>query len=292
MHRYRVVDVFTTQPLEGNALAVFPNASGLDTATMQRIAREFNLSETAFVLPSTRPDCVAQVRIFTPSQELSFAGHPTIGTAWVLLDEGIVPTDKQRTFSLDEPIGPVAIHVDAGTQPMIWLSSPPVHFGRTFEAAACANVLGLTPEDLLGIPPQALSTGNPMLFIALRDKDAVDRASLDPSSFKRLPGRESGPMGVFVFAPTAEGAYSRMFGPELGITEDPATGSATGPLAAYMMRYGLVPNADGTRFISEQGTKMGRRSFLYVHIRGANGTEGIYVGGHVAPVANGTMLIG
>ncbi len=129
-YRYRVVDVFTTQPLEGNALAVFPDSSGIDDVTMQRIARELNLSETTFVAPATRPDCAAQVRIFTPAREMVFAGHPTVGTSFVLLEEGMVPRNSER-FALEEKIGAVPIRVEAGERPLIWLSTPPIRYGKT-----------------------------------------------------------------------------------------------------------------------------------------------------------------
>lgn len=286
--RYRVVDVFTDTPLEGNALAVFPDASGLDGETMQKIARELNLSEVTFVLPATRPDCAARVRIFTPSKEMVFAGHPTIGTSRVLLDEGIVP-EGTTSFQLEELVGPVPVRVDEGSNPMIWLRTPPIVFGAQFERAMCARVLGLEAGDLLDAPPQLVSAGNPTVFVALKDKSAVDRASLDAHGAKLFRDGYPEPLCVFVFAPTGEGAYSRMFAPEYGIVEDPATGSSTGPLAAYMMQHGLVSRVAGTRFVSEQGTKMKRRSLLHVHIHGEGGEDGIDVGGHVAPIAEATM---
>jgi trans-2,3-dihydro-3-hydroxyanthranilate isomerase len=111
--RYRVVDVFTTEPLEGNQLAVFPDALGIDDATMQKVARELNLAETAFVLPATREDCVARVRIFTPTKEMIFAGHPTVGTSFVLFDEGMVPQNREH-FVLEEKIGPVPVWIERG----------------------------------------------------------------------------------------------------------------------------------------------------------------------------------
>ena len=176
-YRYRVVDVFTDRPLEGNALAVFPDAAAIDGKTMQRIARELNLAETAFVLPSTRADCAAQVRIFTPLREMLFAGHPTIGTSFVLLDEGRVqPVGGE--FVLEERIGPVPVRVDSGKRPMLWLKTPPIGAGREYDPALCASVLGLEVTDVLRIPPQLLNAGNPTLFIALRDQEAVDRACL------------------------------------------------------------------------------------------------------------------
>lgn len=287
---YRVVDVFTERALEGNALAVFRDASGLDEATMQRIARELNLAETAFVLPSTREDCAAQVRIFSPSKEMLFAGHPTIGTGYVLLDEGLIPSGA-NTFLLEEKIGPVSVRVEAGLRPKLWLTTPHVQVGRCYDPSLCATVLGLGVRDLLDIPPQWLSAGNPTVFVAVRNKEAVDRAWMDLSGMRRLRGSEQELMCTFVFTPTADGAYSRMFAPEYGISEDPATGSSTGPLAVYMMRHGLISGTAGTRFVSEQGVKMGRRSLLHVYIRGTDGSEGIEVGGHTTPVATASLQL-
>lgn len=288
---YRVVDVFTQRPLEGNPLAVFPDASKIDGATMQRIAQELNLAETTFILPPTRSDCVARVRIFTPRKEMAFAGHPTIGTGFVLLNQGVIAANVDN-FLLEEAVGPVAVRVDASSRSMLWLTTPPIAVGRLYDPALCAKVLGLERGDLLEIPPQRLSAGNPTAFVALRDKNAVDRAWLDPGGMKLLQGPDSEPMCVFVFTPTEQGAYSRMFAPSYGIVEDPATGSSTGPLAAFMIRHGLIPSRNGTRFISEQGTKMGRRSLLHVHVRGESGADGIDVGGHVTPVAFGSMQLG
>jgi trans-2,3-dihydro-3-hydroxyanthranilate isomerase len=285
-YRYRAVDVFTDRPLEGNALAVFPDASGIDDATMQKIARELNLSETTFVVPATRSDCAAGVRIFTPARELPFAGHPTIGTAFVLMDEGLV---SSKRFALEEKVGPVSVRMDDGEQPMIWLRTPPISEGASFDRQICARVLGLDTGDLLQITPQLFSAGNPTLFVALKDKHAVDRAWLDSRGSDVLREGQREPMCVFVFSPTADGAYSRMFAPDHGVAEDPATGSSTGPLAVFMMRHGLVSGAAGTRFISEQGRKMGRRSILHVHIFGERGAGGIDVGGHVTAIAKATM---
>lgn len=289
-HRYRVVDVFTTNPLEGNALAVFPDAGGLNDATMQRIARELNLAETVFVVPSSREGCVVGLRIFTPRKEMEFAGHPTVGASFVLRDEGIVGSNCGG-FVLDEKVGPVPVRVEMGERPMMWLRTPPIHDGRRYEPSLCAQVLGLEPGQLLDIPPQLLSAGNPTLLVAVRDRDAVDRAWLDLHGVRALMDGDPCPICVFVFTPTSEGAYSRMFAPEYGIPEDPATGSSTGPLAAFMMRYGLVPRADGTRFVSEQGTKMGRRSMLHVQIRGEGGADGIDVGGFVTPLVEATLTL-
>jgi trans-2,3-dihydro-3-hydroxyanthranilate isomerase len=282
-HRYRVVDVFTGVPLEGNPLAVFPDSSPIDAATMQKIARELNLSETVFLLPGTQADAAARARIFTPQTEMVFAGHPTIGAAFVLLDEGIVPNGRDR-FLIEEGIGLVPVRVDRGERPMIWLTTPPIQTGRSLDPALCAKALGLGRGDLLDAAPQFLSAGNATVFVSLRSKDAVDRSWLDTGGARLLRAPEDEPFCVFVFTPTAEGAYSRMFAPDYGIAEDPATGSSTGPLAAFMMRHGLAP---GTRFVSEQGTKMGRRSLLHVDVRGTD----IDVGGQVTALVEATMQL-
>ena len=285
---YRIVDVFTRHPLEGNALAVFPDGSGLDDAIMQKIARETNLSETVFVFPATRPDCAARLRIFTPTREMMFAGHPTVGASFVLLDEGIVPKGVER-FVLEEGVGPVPIRVEAGDRPLIWLTTPPITEGPILDRDLCAQALGLEASDLRAIAPQLLNAGNPTIFIAVKDKATVDRAWMDMTGRETLRGSYADPVCVFVFAPTAEGAYSRMFAPEYGVSEDPATGSSTGPLAAYMLRHNLRSGAAETRFVSEQGAKMGRRSFLHVHIHGERGAGGIEVGGYVTPLVRAVM---
>lgn len=290
-YRYLVVDVFTTETLAGNPLAVFPDASGLDAATMQKIALELNLAETVFVLPATRQDCAARLRIFTPVREMPFAGHPTIGTAFVLLQEGIVPRDS-RAFALEEQVGPVPIRIDAGERPMIWLRAPAVHEGRCFDPALCAESLGLATQDLLPITPQLFSVGNPTVYVAVRDKAAVDRAWLDPTGLKALKATPDEFFCVFVFTPTPEGVYSRMFAPEHGVAEDPATGSSTGALPAFMIRHNLIGHQPVTRFVSEQGTKMGRRSLLHVEVHQSESGNEVHVGGHVTPIVEAVMTLG
>lgn len=288
---YEVVDVFTEHALEGNALAVFTDARGLASETMQRIARELNLSETTFVLPATLPEAAARVRIFTPNSEMVFAGHPTIGTAFVVRERGIVPRTASQ-FVLEEKVGPVKVRVEGAERPMIWLETPPIAKGPAFDRALCARTLGLSEEHLLdGVPCRFLTAGNPTIFIPLRDAAAVDAARIDSAALRELVASQSEPTCIFAFAPTPTGAYSRMFAEELGVVEDPATGSATGPLAAFMLDHGLAPTADGTRLVSEQGTKMGRRSLLHVLIRGEMGGTAIEVGGHVTPVATATMRL-
>lgn len=289
-HRYRVLDVFTQQALEGNPLAVFPEGSQIDSEQMQKIARELNLSETVFVLPPERHNCVARFRIFTPARELMFAGHPTIGAAFVLTEEGAIPK-SQDEFFVEEGVGSVAVRIERAERRLIWLRTPAIAFGRHCNRSVCAEALGLSERDLLPMEPQIVSAGNPVVFVPVRDKDAVDRAEPELQGLRKVLPEGGEPLCLFVFTPTSEGAYSRMFAPELGIVEDPATGSATGPLAAYMMRNGLLQEDSEVRFISEQGTKMGRRSLLHVHIFKDAGTAVIEVGGHVIPVIDATMTL-
>ena len=287
---YSIVDVFAEAPLEGNPLAVVPQAEGIGGATMQRIAREFNLSETVFMLPARSADCAVRFRIFTPYMEMKFAGHPTVGGAFVALERGVVPANVD-SFLIDEEIGSVPVRVDRSDGVRIWLTTPPIEFRELHDSALCAEVLGLREDDMLGPPPQLVTAGNPNIFIAVRDSDAVDRAGLDLAGVRRLHAGNQSNDCAFVFTPTPEGAYSRMFAPEHGVSEDPATGSATGPLAAYMMKHGLAPHADGARFHSEQGTKMGRRSILEIAVHGDHGRNAIEVGGRVVPFASGTLRL-
>jgi trans-2,3-dihydro-3-hydroxyanthranilate isomerase len=214
-----------------------------------------------------------------------FAGHPTVGGSLVALDEGIVRKDSDR-FVVEEKIGPIPVRVERSDAPMIWLTTPPITFEKSYDSVLCADALGFKTHDLLTVSPQVVTAGNPALFVAVKDKPAVDRAQLNQEAFLKLKsGGES--FCVFVFAPTAEGAYSRMFAPDHGIVEDPATGSVTGPLAAFMKKYDLLPEIRQERFVSEQGTKMGRRSLLYFEFS----SEGISVGGYVTPLVEAVMTI-
>ena len=289
-HRYLTMDVFSEKVLQGNQLAVFPTGQEIPGSTMQQIASELNLAETAFIAPATRSDCAVSVRIFTPRRELSFAGHPTIGTSFVVVAEQFVPGGTSEFF-LDEKIGPVRIRVEHGARPLIWLSTPPISFGKLYEADRCAQALGLDVGDLLQVSPQVVSAGNRTLIVAVRDKEQVDRVTFDSAGLSRLKSKDDPPLLVMIFTPTPDGAYSRVFGPEFGVPEDPATGSATGPLAAFMVRNGFVSGEAGTEFVSEQGVKMGRRGVLHVRLSGENGVDGIEIGGYVSPVAEATMKL-
>lgn len=298
-YRFVQVDVFTERVFGGNPLAVVFDAADLGDAEMQAIAREMNCSETTFLLPPTRPDCAARVRIFSPARELPFAGHPTIGTAWVLATEKRLPPDGLR-FNLEEGIGPVEVTLEGEpTRPsFLWMRHGEARFGPALpDRVGFARALGLAESDLLaGQPVRTGSTGNTFLYIPLRDRDPVDRARLDVPAL--LAAQGEGPnLGVFVFAPDpdprAGTVYSRMFAPHTsGVPEDPATGSASGPLGAYLVERGLVAPAETVDIVSEQGTRMGRQSFIQIRVGMSGGRiREILVGGRVVPVIEGRLRV-
>jgi trans-2,3-dihydro-3-hydroxyanthranilate isomerase len=297
-YRLRWVDVFTERALAGNPLAVVLDADGLSDTQMQAIAREMNLSETTFVLPPQKRDHAAKVRIFTPHVELPFAGHPTVGTGWVLIDEGLVGSDA-AAFTLEEGVGPIPVRVDRGGGGVVlWMSHPPVKFGEVIEERVeMAASLGLALSDLLPeVPIQVVTTGVPFVYVALKDVAAVDRAVSSGAALTSVLDPHGLPP-VFLFA-TAGGdrLYSRMFGPHSAtrIAEDPATGSASGPLGAFAVGHGLIPRAAQVSIVSEQGTKMGRQSFIRILLRYPPGVElpsQIEVGGSVVPVMTAELSV-
>jgi len=298
-YRFVQVDVFTDHVFGGNPLAVFLDGHGLDDERMQQIAREMNLSETVFLLPPATPEGAAALRIFTPAREVPFAGHPTIGTAWVLATQGLAPQGASR-FVLEEKIGPVPVELegDPARPDFIWMTQGTAKFDAPLEnRAAVAGALGLGAGDLLdGAPVRSGSTGSTFLFVPLRDRETVDRARLDVARLLAAMG-ERPHMGVFVFAPDPDAGegrvYSRMFAPHTsGVPEDPATGSASGPLGAYLVRHGFVKAADEVRIVSEQGTKMRRQSFVHIRLAmSGERVDAIRVGGRVVPVLGGELRI-
>jgi trans-2,3-dihydro-3-hydroxyanthranilate isomerase len=297
-YRLRWVDVFTQRALAGNPLAVVLEADGLSTAQMQAIARETNLSETTFVLPPEKRGHAAKVRIFTPYVELPFAGHPTVGTGWVLLDEGLVGSNADA-FTLEEGVGPIPVRVDrGGGEVVLWMSHPPVRFGEVIEEREdMAVALRLRVGDLLPeVPIQIVSTGVPFVYVALKDAAAVDRAVSSGEALTSVLDRHGLP-GVFLFAAVGGNRlYSRMFDPHTvtRIVEDPATGSASGPLGAFAVRYGLIPRAAQVSIVSEQGTKMGRQSFVRIELvypAGAELPSRVEVGGSVVPVMTAELSV-
>jgi trans-2,3-dihydro-3-hydroxyanthranilate isomerase len=299
--RFVTTDVFTNRVFSGNQLAVFPEAAGLNSQQMQQIAREFNLSETSFVFPPQDPAHTRRVRIFTPAVELPFAGHPTIGTAFVLAATGEIPLSGERTdIVFEENVGLVRVMVSQqhGKIGFCQLSSARLpEFGPPPPTSeAIANALSLAPSDLLGgkFSPQAASCGVPFLFIPLRNREALARARLVRDLWERdLSSYWAAELFLFCFDPELDDSdlRARMFAPAMGVNEDPATGAAATALGGYL---GIREDArDGTlRWVIEQGFEMGRPSILETEIDKRDGEiTDIRVGGRAVLVSEGWMEI-
>jgi trans-2,3-dihydro-3-hydroxyanthranilate isomerase len=284
----RVVDVFTEKALAGNQLAVVLDGRDMPGELMQRIAREMNFSETTFILPPDDPSHAARVRIFNPEFEMQFAGHPTIGTAWVMHDEGLVDSLE---FTLEEEVGPVPVRgVRKGDQIQFWMTFPKLEYGDVIPHADVAGAIGLAVSDVIDdVPAQIATTGTPFLFLALRTKRAVDAADIERAKLAALLRKKA--IALFIFSVVGKNRlYSRCLGTD--IPEDPATGSASGPLGAFAVSYGLVERSPAVSIVSEQGTKMGRQSFIHIELEYPDGDEApsrIEVGGSVMPVLSGTL---
>ena len=286
---FSLVDVFSDRPFGGNQLAVFPDAAGIADETMQQLAREFNFSETTFVLPPSDPSCTCRVRIFTPRQELPFAGHPTLGTAAVLARRN--GAQAARQFVFEEGIGPVTVTVD-GPEISLHLRSPRYETtDETPPAAAIAKALTL-PQDAIAESWYA-GVGLRFCFVRLADRDLVDRAVLDKGAWAAgIAGSWSPEMYLFAgnFRDRVP-LHARLFAPRVGVDEDPATGSACASLVASLAHRSA--EQDGTYHIQiDQGVAMGRPSALEgtAHKQGGQITE-VIVGGNATIVGNGTMTL-
>jgi trans-2,3-dihydro-3-hydroxyanthranilate isomerase len=285
---YHLVDVFTDRAFGGNPLAVCTNGRGLTTETMQAIAKEFNLSETTFVLPPDDPAHDWRVRIFTPGAELPMAGHPTVGTSFVLAREHLVRRDERETnIVLEEGVGPVPVRIEfrGGEPSFAEMSQPLPSFGpRVSDARAVAEMLSLDERDIdTELPLEVVSCGVPFLYVPLRSLDAARRARPRADLMERV-ARDGVPPQTFVFAREVEHegstVHSRMFAPNFGITEDPATGGASGPLGCYLVRHRLVACDTSAEIVSEQGIEMGRPSFIWIRIeRSGEKFTAVRVGG-------------
>ncbi|MCA1815276.1 MAG: PhzF family phenazine biosynthesis protein [Acidobacteria bacterium] len=276
--RYHLVDVFTDRQFGGNPLAVFTDGEGLSTETMQAIAKEMNLSETTFVLTPQDPAHNFRVRIFTPGQELPMAGHPTVGTTYVLAREGMIETSHRAnaggatTIRLEEGVGtiPVEIGWRDGAPAFIEMSQPLPTFGARIEDVdAIAELISLDPSQIdRRFPVEVVSCGVPFLFVPLVNLEAARRARPRAELLEKvLSGL---PQEIFVFTTETEfdgsGVHSRMFAPGLGVVEDPATGGASGPLGCYLVRHGVVASDSQLEITSEQGVEMGRPSFIRIRV--------------------------
>jgi len=291
-YSFVTVDVFTDRRFGGNPLAVFPDARGLSDADMQSLAAEFNLSETTFVLPPEDPANTARVRIFNRTAEMPFAGHPNVGTGWVLAQEG---RDRGGVLLFEEIAGLVEVRVDrdgGGAATGATIAAPqPLSLGPEMPAELLAGCVGLRPAEVAVAAhrPVVASVGNSFV-VAEVSGEALSRAVPDIARFRRAAAEFTalGPdrLPVYLYARDGGGARlrARMFSPLSGTVEDPATGSAATPLAALLLS--LSGGADG-RYEIEQGVEMGRPSLLRVAARRA--AEGIRatVGGGCVPVLRG-----
>jgi len=272
-HRYVVCDVFTDVPLAGNQLAVFTDAREISEADMQRLAKEMNFSETTFVLPP-EADGHVRMRIFTPFQEMLFAGHPTLGTAFVL--GGPLQLVEIR---LETARGTIPVLLEReGARIVFGRMEQPVPTVEPYERAEeLQDILGVRSE----LPVELYDNGTPHVYVALPSVDAV--AELRPD-FGRLAAL--GALGINCFAGSGRSWKARMFAPGLGVTEDPATGSAAGPLALHLARHGRI--AFGDEIEISQGAEIRRPSTLYAR---AHSPEHIEVGGSAVIVARGELKL-
>jgi trans-2,3-dihydro-3-hydroxyanthranilate isomerase len=299
--QFLTADVFTNRRFGGNPVAVFPDARGIPDDSLQDIAREFNLSETVFVYPPDDPTHTRKLRIFTPAAELPFAGHPTVGTAFVLARLGVFPLRGAETeIVLEEKVGAVPVRVRAvdGTPTFAQLTAAkrpefgPPPPGRSL----LADVLGIEATDIQGgmYAPQAVSCGLAFLFVPVRDRDVLRRARVRLDHWESTLKPYWAPdMMVFSRDPERSGSdiRARVFVPGQNITEDPATGSAAVALGAYLASKESATDAE-LRYVVEQGFEMGRPSILEVEVTKAGGEiTSVRVGGEVVMVSRGEMEI-
>jgi trans-2,3-dihydro-3-hydroxyanthranilate isomerase len=304
---FHTLDVFTDRTFGGNPLGVFPAAAHLPAPTMQRIAREMNLSETVFLGPPETAGGTARVRIFTPAVEVPFAGHPTVGTAiFLAADEAggaagrDEPADRTVTLVLEENVGavPVDVRLEQGRPAFARFTTAllPEHRPSPHAAAELAAMVGLGPGDVEvdGLRPEMVSCGLPYHVIPVAGIDAVRRAALDTARWQRMLA-DSWAHHVYLVCPDGEGegvdVRVRMFAPGSGVPEDPATGSAAAALGGYLAA------ADGREsgtlsWTVEQGLEIGRPSLLYVEADRSGGkTTAVRVGGTAVRVSHGTMTV-
>jgi trans-2,3-dihydro-3-hydroxyanthranilate isomerase len=298
--RYLHLDVFTDTAFEGNQLAVCPSPpQHISTAQMQRIAAEMNFSETTFIFPKEGSGDV-KMRIFTPGNELPMAGHPTIGTTFALAREGVIAPGR-TDFVFECGIGPIPVTLewDARGLSFVWMTQPLPSFETELQNRdAFAGAVGLETAALAELPIEVVSCGVPFLFVPLTSRRAVDQVSIERRALTRVfadAGSVELPMFFFTTDRTGakgdETVYSRMLAPEFGIAEDPATGSASGPLGSYLLYHGVVDADRARAMVSLQGAAMKRPSRIHISIDSNDDRiTRVRVGGKSVLVAEGTLL--
>lgn len=301
--RYSLIDVFTEKPFGGNQLAVFHGEEKLSDDTMQQIARELNLSETVFICPPQNPENQKCLRIFTPKVELPLAGHPTIGAAFALADQELIPTSEgANDWLFEEQIGDIAVTVfkDRGKVSKVEMTQPLPEFGSVYERSGLvADLLSLTSKDLdTRYPFQTVSSGLPFLFIPIRSLKAIQNINFRTDIWERHFSHNLDTQHIFAFTTQTEEkrstVHSRMFAPAMGIAEDPATGAASGPLGAYLVEHGLIPQAASGiyKIRSEQGFEMKRPSYIDITVRKSGSQYNLVkIGGTSVPMGQGEIYL-
>ncbi|MEC9489133.1 MAG: PhzF family phenazine biosynthesis protein [Halanaerobium sp.] len=291
---FHIVDVFAEERYTGNQLAVCRDVEELSGNEMQLIAKEMNYSETTFILSEEERAGGYDVRIFTPEEELPFAGHPTLGTAYILQQEVI--RKPVAEIKLNLPVGqiPVRLNYDEEGNPVVlWMRQKEPNFGRTFAADKIARVLHLEPAEIdNNYPIQEVSTGLPFIIVPVRTLRAVKEAKLDYDNYFRLI-ENTASKSLFAFCPETYLAenqlHARDFTAYYGVPEDPATGSANGCLAGYLVKYRYL-SEDKIDITVEQGYEVKRPSLLYLQAEERDGRINVTVGGKVQKVAYGKFI--
>lgn len=291
VHRLFIVDVFAEEKYAGNQLAVVTAAAQLTSQQMQKIARETNYSETAFVLSDTPRDGGYDVRIFTPAAEIPFAGHPTLGTAWVLREFLARARPERIVLNLQLAPIPVTFRTAGDGAELAWMQPTYPTIGQHFDPASLAELVDLEPADLDAVlPVEELSLGVPFTFVPIRTLAAMRRARFRQDRYERLGHLGFNPCLYLLCRETYSPANQlnvRMFAGAFGIAEDPATGSAAACLGAYLLRHTASATVDVR---VEQGHEIGRPSLLYVHARRRGAEADIDVGGRVVLTARGELV--
>lgn len=290
---FYIVDVFAEEKYAGNQLAVVREAGNLSEPEMQKIAREMNYSETTFILSEAERDGGYDVRIFTPRQEVPFAGHPTLGTAYVIQRE--IVQQPVETITLNLKVGqiPVTFNYDQGQAGVLWMKQIAPAFGRTFQPGPVAQALSLDQSEIDDrFPIQEVSTGLPFIVAPLRTLEAVRRAQIVEAKFLAL-AEPAQAKAILIFCPETyhpqNQLNARVFAGLYGVPEDPATGSANGCLAGYLAKTRYF-GAQGVEVRVEQGYEIGRPSLLYLKAEDREDEFDIFVGGRVVMVARGEFV--
>lgn len=300
-YRYYTCDVFTDTRFGGNQLAVLPSAEGLTTEQMQQITREFNFAESSFVFPP-KLGHTRQVRIFTPAKEIPFAGHPNVGTAFVLAATGECGEIRDSmTVTFEEKAGVVPLRIERrGERLFCELTAPEtLSIGKKVPPQSVATAVSLTPDDFVTVthPPQVASVGLPFIMVQLEDRGALERARINTGAFDALAAEGVIPdVHMYVRMPRGDGGdfdiHARMFAPLDGVPEDPATGSANCALAAMLTQYD--PASAGTfRYRVSQGVEIGRPSVLEARVEKRDGAiTSAHIGGGSVLVSEGWIEVG